>query len=134
MPERDLSARAALERSPVPPRGRQVSEFVRAKVQAVVDDRLAGRSVKRHPAGQYHVMDLDQPSRTIHTQTYSNTGPYTIERDGAYYELSTAEAARLQSFPPGYVFCGCNKAVRKQIGNAAPPEIVRRLAQSVEFM
>ena len=38
--------------------------------------------------------------------------------------ITVREAALLQSFPPGYTFCGSLKAIARQIGNAVPPAMV----------
>lgn len=123
LPGPALTVAEALSRAPAPAWGRQVSEYVRRKILEY-DER--GRR-----AGQYEVMDVTQPARTVTTQTYSNTGPYTQKRAGVYYELSLQEAARLQSFPPDFVLAGSVKNQRKQLGNAVPPELMRRVAMAV---
>ena len=42
--------------------------------------------------------------------------------------ISVREAARLQSFPDGFVFCGTMNPAFRQIGNAVPPLIAKALA------
>lgn len=120
------TAGEALRRAPVPARGRIVTEQIRSKI---LEWNEKGRR-----AGQYAVMDLERPSRTVHTQSLSSTGPYTIKRDGTYYEMSVEEAARLQSFPQNFVFCGATTSVRKQIGNAVPPALAECIAESLTFV
>lgn len=43
--------------------------------------------------------------------------------------VSAREAAALQSFPDDFVFVGSMEAVSRQIGNAVPPLLARRLAE-----
>ncbi|MDQ0148667.1 DNA cytosine methyltransferase [Eubacterium multiforme] len=45
--------------------------------------------------------------------------------------VSAREAARLQSFPDGYVFYGTKDSVYQQIGNAVPPMLGRAVAEIV---
>lgn len=42
--------------------------------------------------------------------------------------ISLREAARLQTFPDNFQFCGCPQAIARQIGNAVPVELVKALA------
>lgn len=45
--------------------------------------------------------------------------------------ISVREAARLQSFPDGFVFCGTMNPAFCQIGNAVPPLIAKALGQQI---
>lgn len=45
--------------------------------------------------------------------------------------VSAREAAALQSFPDDFVFVGSMEAVARQIGNAVPPLLARRLAEAI---
>lgn len=45
--------------------------------------------------------------------------------------VTTAELAALQTFPLGYPFAGTKTAVGRQIGNAVPPLLARRLLEQV---
>jgi DNA (cytosine-5)-methyltransferase 1 len=42
--------------------------------------------------------------------------------------ISVREAARLQSFPDGFMFCGTMNPAFRQIGNAVPPLLGKALA------
>lgn len=115
-----MTAGDGLERVPVPTMGKVLP------TRAVV--RIKEFNEQGRRSGQYAVMDMRKPARTIHTQSLSSTGPYTIKRDDTYHEMSLQEAARLQSFPDSFTFKGSSTSVRKQIGNAVPPELARRVA------
>ena len=45
--------------------------------------------------------------------------------------ISVREAARLQSFPDGFVFCGTMNPAFRQIGNAVPPLMANALAETM---
>lgn len=42
--------------------------------------------------------------------------------------ISVREAARLHSFPDGFVFCGTMNPAFQQIGNAVPPLLAKAVA------
>ena len=46
--------------------------------------------------------------------------------------ISVREAARLQSFPDGFKFCGTMNPAYRQIGNAVPPVMAKRLAEEID--
>ena len=45
--------------------------------------------------------------------------------------ISVREAARLQSFPDGFVFSGTMNPAFRQIGNAVPPLLAKALAETI---
>ena len=70
----------------------------------------------------------DQPSRTLLAHIGKDTYSH-IHYDGAQARtISVREAARLQSFPDGFVFRGTMNPAFRQIGNAVPPLLAFALA------
>lgn len=122
-----VTAGEALNRAPIPAQGSEVSKRTRDRIVQLKAQR------RRLIGGNYGLMDLSKPSPTIHTQSLSATGPYTIERDGSYYSMSTQEVARLQSFPSTYLFEGTDTAIRKQIGNSVPPLLAQTIANNLAY-
>lgn len=52
--------------------------------------------------------------------------------DGRRRRLLIREAARLQSFPDYFEFCGTEESIFYQIGNAVPPLLSYKLAESIK--
>jgi DNA (cytosine-5)-methyltransferase 1 len=95
--------------------------------------RLPCHSVSVAKAGHRNVygrLAWDLPSGTITTKCNSFTrGKFAHPRDDR--NISMREAARLQSFPDDFVFCGNKVAVAHQVGNAVPPLLAQRLGESL---
>lgn len=80
---------------------------------------------------KWRKMEADQPSRTLLAHL-GKDGYSHIHYDSFQARtISVREAARLQSFPDGFVFCGTMNPAFRQIGNAVPPLLAKAVAESV---
>ena len=72
--------------------------------------------------------DAPAPTLTGRCRSLSNGRYGHPEQDRA---ISLREAAALQTFPDGYVFCGSCTHIAKQIGNAVPVRLAEELGKHV---
>lgn len=89
-----------------------------------IPERLMGsyKDRTRCHSGIYHRLEPDRPSIVL-GNFRKNMLIHPFEDRG----LSIREAARIQSFPDSYRFCGSIGLQQQQVGNAVPP----RLAEAV---
>jgi len=75
----------------------------------------------------------DRPSVTIRTEFYKPEKGRYLHPD-QHRPITHREAARLQSFPDQFKFIGSKTEIARQIGNAVPPALAARVADSVLAM
>lgn len=71
----------------------------------------------------------DAPSRTLMAHIGKDTYSHIHYDSEQSRVISVREAARLQSFPDGFKFCGAMNSAFTQIGNAVPPLLAFALAK-----
>lgn len=74
----------------------------------------------------YLRLDYDEPSGTVVNVRKSMWIHPILDR-----AISVREAARLQTFPDSFVFCGTKDKQYQQVGNAVPPIMAKAIAKKI---
>lgn len=74
----------------------------------------------------YLRLNYDEPSGTVVNVRKSMWIHPTLDR-----ALSVREAARLQTFPDSFIFCGTKDKQYQQVGNAVPPIMAKEIAKKL---
>ena len=93
-------------------------------------DELRGKNpimYEKHPPQTF-----DLPSSTINTKDRALANDFITDGKKAR-KLTNAELAILQGFPKNYKFWGTKTSIRKQIGNAVPPQPVEALFKQISM-
>lgn len=98
-------------------------------------ERLKAAIVPPYDAGKFpnkwRKMWRDQPARTLMAHLGKDSYSHIHYDSEQARTISVREAARLQSFPDGFVFCGTMNPAFRQIGNAVPPLMAKALATTI---
>lgn len=107
----------------------------RIKPGTIEYERLKKAIVPPYDAGKFpnkwRKMWRDQPARTLMAHLGKDSYSHIHYDSRQARTISVREAARLQSFPDGFTFCGTMNPAFRQIGNAVPPLMAKALAQSI---
>jgi DNA (cytosine-5)-methyltransferase 1 len=80
---------------------------------------------------KWRKMEEDQPARTLMAHLGKDSYSHIHYDSNQARTISVREAARLQSFPDGFIFSGTMNPAFKQIGNSVPPLFARALAYKI---
>jgi DNA (cytosine-5)-methyltransferase 1 len=80
---------------------------------------------------KWRKMEADAPARTLMAHLGKDSYSHIHYDDSQARTISVREAARLQSFPDGFRFCGTMNPAFRQIGNAVPPLLANAIAEVV---
>lgn len=95
--------------------------------------RLERDIIPPYDAGKFpnkwRKLEPDAPARTLMAHLSHDSYSHIHYDSEQARTISVREAARLQSFPDGFEFCGAMNAAFGQVGNAVPPLLAFRLAE-----
>ncbi len=145
---RDYETFARMEEGADYPRARDVAEQIFAERLAAA--KVAGQDVGEGTSvwnalwkstvppydpskfpNKWRKLERDFPSRTLLAHLSHDTYSHIHYDSVQARTISVREAARLQSFPDGFQFCGAMNAAFGMIGNAVPPLMAKAIALTV---
>lgn len=80
---------------------------------------------------KWRKMEPDRPARTLMAHLSKDSYSHIHYDSDQARTISVREAARLQSFPDGFVFCGTMNPAFRQIGNSVPPLLAKAIAREI---
>jgi DNA (cytosine-5)-methyltransferase 1 len=81
---------------------------------------------------KWRKMEANLPARTLMAHLGKDSYSHIHYDDSQARTISVREAARLQSFPDGFTFCGTMNPAFRQIGNAVPPLLAGAVARFIK--
>jgi len=98
-------------------------------------EELKSTIVPPYDAGKFpnkwRKISRDQPVRTIMAHLSKDGYSHIHYDDAQARTISVREAARLQSFPDGFVLSGAMNEAFRQIGNSVPPLMAKAIATEI---
>ncbi len=82
---------------------------------------------------KWRKMEADAPCRTLLAHLGKDSYSHIHYDSRQARTISVREAARLQSFPDGFIFCGTMNPAFQQIGNAVPPLLAQAIARNLHL-
>jgi DNA (cytosine-5)-methyltransferase 1 len=73
-------------------------------------------------------LEWGKPALTIRTEFFKPEKGRYLHPD-QHRPITHREAARIQTFPDGFKFCGSKTEIARQIGNAVPPKLAEAVAR-----
>lgn len=84
-----------------------------------------------HFTNRYTVQSYNNPGCTVVSHLYKDGNLFIHPDYNQERTFTVREAARIQSFPDDFRFCGSRTDQYKQVGNAVPPLMARQLAKAI---
>ncbi len=101
---------------------RMINGFIRRKK----------KNAERNIGFGWQFLDFSKPSNTISARYWKDGAEALVKYSNKKIRrLTPSECARLQSFPKNYKFCGSEREIYTQVGNAVPPLLARRIAENL---
>jgi DNA (cytosine-5)-methyltransferase 1 len=114
---------------------KQIEKRLRRRVPEGEKKKLYRAMVPPYPIhsfpNRWWKLRPDFPARTLMAHIGKDTYAHIHYDSKQARVISVREAARLQSFPDGFRFCGTMNPAFRQIGNAVPPLMAKRLADQM---
>lgn len=101
-----------------------------AEYKLLRDSIVPPYDVRKFP-NKWRKMWRDKPARTLMAHLGKDSYSHIHYDSDQARTISVREAARLQSFPDGFQFCGTMNPAFRQIGNAVPPLMALALAKEM---
>jgi DNA (cytosine-5)-methyltransferase 1 len=97
--------------------------------------RLMRQIVPPYDSGKFpnkwRKMEADMPARTLMAHLGKDSYSHIHYDSDQARTISVREAARLQSFPDGFIFAGTMNPAFRQIGNAVPPLLAKAIGEEI---